>query len=399
MKKLLSASFVLSMLLFLSSLSAFFLAGCSSLSDENARIASTISGVKNVFAPDTRVAIFDVATRWTNHGLVVNGEVNNPEAKKVLLDSLSSFVFRVVDSVKVITGPGEEPEWGIVRISVANMRVKPAEQSELASQAIMGTVIRIWKARRGWSYVQTPDRYLGWMDNDSFIKASKADIDEWVNAKKVIVTDLTGRVWQTPDLNSYPVSDVVVGSLLKDEGRVGKWTKVELPDHRTGCLLSNEVADYATWEKITKPTPDGIEHFARMMVGIPYLWGGASAKAVDCSGFTKTVFMMNGLQLNRDANQQAEEGLDIPVGDHFSNLRKADLLFFGKKATATKPEKIVHVGIYLGNEMFIHSSGMVRISSFDPASPMYDPYDLNRFVRARRILVSSPQVAEVAAGK
>ncbi len=387
------------MLLLLSGSSTLFLTGCSSLSDENAKIASTISGVKNVFAPDTRVAIFDVVPHWTNRGLVVSGEVNNPEAKQVLLDSLSSFVFRVIDSVKVIAGPGGEPEWGIVRISVANMRTSPAEKAELASQAIMGMVVRIWKARRGWSYVQTPDRYLGWMDNDSFIKASKADAEEWTNAKKVIVTDLTGRVWQTPDQNSYPVSDVVAGSLLKDEGRIGKWTKVELPDHRTGCLLSDGVADYEAWEKNTKPTPEGIEHFAKLMIGIPYLWGGTSAKAVDCSGFTKTVFMMNGLQLNRDASQQADEGLDIPVGEHFSNLRKGDLLFFGKKGTASKPEKIVHVGLYLGDEMFIHSSGMVRISSFDPASPIYDPYDLNRFVRARRILVSSPQAAEVTAGK
>ncbi|MDE3056573.1 MAG: C40 family peptidase [Bacteroidota bacterium] len=383
----------------LSGLSAIILSGCESLSDENAKIAATVSGVKNIFAPDTRVAIFDVAAHWTNRGLVVNGEMNNPEAKKVLLDSLSSFVFRVIDSVNVITGPGKgEPAWGIVRISVANMRVKPAEQSELASQSLMGTVIRLWKVQRGWSYVQTPDRYLGWMDNDSFIKASEAGAEAWMNAKKIIVTDLTGRVWQTPDMNSYPVSDVVAGSLLKDDGKVGTWTKIELPDRRTGYLLSNGVTDYETWKKITKPTPDGIEHFAKLMIGIPYLWGGASTKAVDCSGFTKTVFMMNGLQLNRDANQQADEGLDIPVDEHFSNLRKGDLLFFGKKATAFMPEKIVHVGIYLGDETFIHSSGMVRISSFDSASPLYDPYDLNRFVRARRILISPPQVAEVTQG-
>lgn len=392
MKKLLF--FVFSFFSFL-----LLLSGCSSLSDENAKIASTISNVKNVFAPDTRIAIFDVTPHWTSHGLVVSGEVNNPEAKQVLLDSLSSFVFRVIDSVKVIGGPGEEPAWAIVRISVANMRTKPAEQSELASQAIMGTVIRVWKIQHGWSYVQTPDRYLGWMDNDSFIKTSNVEMEDWMKAKKVIVTDLTGRIMQTPDKNSYPVSDVVAGSLLKDEGRAGVWTRVELPDHRTGYLLSSVVTDYETWKNNTKPTPDGIEHFAKLMAGIPYLWGGTSTKAVDCSGFTKTVFMMNGLQLNRDANQQAEEGIDIPAGEHFSNLRKADLLFFGRKATATKREKIVHVGIYLGNEMFIHSSGMVRISSFDPASPIYDPYDLHRFVRARRILVSSPQVSEVAAGK
>ncbi len=401
MKKLLFVGFaILPFLLFLSGLPALFLAGCGTLSDENIKIASTISHVKNVFAPDTRVTIFDVATHWTNRGLVLKGEVDNPEAKKVLLDSLSSFVFRVIDSVEVITGPGEgEPEWGIVRISVANMRTKPAEASEMASQTIMGTVIRLWKVRRGWSYVQTPDRYLGWMDNDSFIKVSKDDAEKWMSEKKVIVTDLTGRVWQTPDPRSYPVSDVVSGSLLQNDGRIGNWTKVELPDHRTGYLLSSAVADYELWKKTTKPAPEGIEHFAKLMLGIPYLWGGTSTKAVDCSGFTKTVFMMNGIPLNRDANQQADEGLDIPVGERFSNLRKADLLFFGRKATAFRPEKIVHVGIYLGDEMFIHSSGMVRISSFDPASPLYDPYDLNRFVRARRILVSPPQVAEVEAKK
>ncbi|MFT7249470.1 MAG: cell wall-associated NlpC family hydrolase, partial [Arcticibacterium sp.] len=122
------------------------------------------------------------------------------------------------------------------------------------------------------------------------------------------------------------------------------------------------------------------------LMGVPYLWGGTSWKGVDCSGFTRTSFLMNGVYLPRDASQQAFVGDLVNTSDGFEELNQGDLLFFGRE-TKQGP-KVVHVAIYLGDLKFIHSSGMVRYGSFDKASLKFDSYNLDRFLFAKRIIGS-----------
>jgi len=78
--------------------------------------------------------------------------------------------------------------------------------------------------------------------------------------------------------------------------------------------------------------------------------------------------------------------LPVDLGDR---LKKGDLLFFGSRAHRGTPERIRHVGIYLGDKLFIHSSEMVHISSLDPDSAIRDDNWIRTLVRARRILPAS----------
>jgi cell wall-associated NlpC family hydrolase len=115
------------------------------------------------------------------------------------------------------------------------------------------------------------------------------------------------------------------------------------------------------------------------------MWGGTSIKAMDCSGFTKTAFYLNGVILERDASQQAKTGEDVDISEGFDNLQKGDLLFFGSKATQERGERITHVGIYMGNGEFIHSATSVRINSLIPDA--YNYYEgSTRLVRANRLI-------------
>lgn len=113
------------------------------------------------------------------------------------------------------------------------------------------------------------------------------------------------------------------------------------------------------------PLREEIAATARRFIGVPYKWGGTSAKkGFDCSGLALVVYRLNGLDLPRASFQQFEAGRAVPDGD----LRQGDLVFFATRG----PNRVSHVGIYLGSGRFIHAprSGLtVRISSL--ASPYY----------------------------
>jgi hypothetical protein len=376
----------------------FFILILSGCTEEPAtvKVIDGITAIQKKYAPDRRVAVFSVKTFERGNDLIVTGDVERQVVKDEVLQLLANEKKNIIDSIVVL--PDErlgERSWGIITVSVANMRSDPGEDAELSSQVLMGSVVKVLKKKGGWVYIQSPDKYLGWADPDQLIRVSESTAKEWTNAKRVFVTSYFGFVLQQPDAQSFPVCDITGGAVLKDLGTSGEWTKVGLADGRTGFVPKTSVIDYSSWGEQLRPVADNIERTGRYLMGVPYLWGGTSPKGVDCSGFTRTVFLLNGQQLNRDANQQAEQGEEIEPGAQFENLRKGDLLFFGRKADEKRPERIVHVGIYLGNRLFIHSSGKVRLNSFDPASPIYDEPDLKRFVRARRVIAMAPNVAEV----
>jgi cell wall-associated NlpC family hydrolase len=354
-------------------------------------IKKAVASVKEKYCPDRRTVVFDITWENGTAGLVVRGEVDNPNSKAELLDALGKVATGgVIDSIRVL------PElslgkniYGIVTLSVGNLRSKPGEPEELATQVLMGMVVKVLKKGSGYFYVQSHDQYLGWLDTYSVHLTDESGRNAWASAAKVIVTNFFGIVRELASDEALPVCDAVAGNVFKGAKSSGPWTAVELADGRKGFIPSSLVENYEAWKTSRQLTGENVERAAKMFVGVPYLWGGTSPKGMDCSGFTKTVFRMNGMELNRDANQQALQGSEVPVEPDFKNLKKGDLMFFGRKATAERAERISHVAIYLENKGFIHSSGRVRFGSFDPASPIFDEGNLKRLVRVRRVIPQS----------
>ncbi len=107
---------------------------------------------------------------------------------------------------------------------------------------------------------------------------------------------------------------------------------------------------------------------------------------MDCSGFTKSIFYLNGLELPRDASQQVHIGEEINTDTTLKNLMTGDFIFFGNKKTAAQKEKITHVAIYLGDGKIIHASDRVQIESLKRSDPDFTEKRLISMVRAKRML-------------
>jgi cell wall-associated NlpC family hydrolase len=105
-----------------------------------------------------------------------------------------------------------------------------------------------------------------------------------------------------------------------------------------------------------KPGAELLHQLALPWLNAPYLWGGRTPLGVDCSGFVQVIYKMMGIDLARDAWQQAQEGEAV---GKFKDVQPGDLAFFDNK------EDIVHVGILLGDEKIIHASGKVRIDGIN----------------------------------
>jgi len=339
------------------------------------------------FAPDHRTAVFDVAGELAGNTLTLSGRVQDSVMKEQLLRYVRAKVrYSLVDSIVALPAPAVgEKVFGVVDVSVANLRTHPDHPAEMASQAILGTPVKILNKEHGWYLVQTPDEYLGWT-NDMIVRMTADRYSAWASRPKVIVTAEVGWVRSAREKNAQPVSDVVAGAILASRGVEGQWWDVEYPDGRRGFLPRDEGAPLDAWLAGAHDTPERIIATAKRFFGVPYLWGGTSAKGMDCSGFTKTVYFLNGVLLPRDADQQSRVGdsVDIPPGK--LNLKAGDLLFFGKHATADSAAKVTHIAISLGGARFIHSSTDVHINSLDPADSDFSDFRAISFLGARRII-------------
>ncbi len=325
---------------------------------------------QKVYAPDLSLAVFDFQLQKENGQWVLKGETTIPEARTTLLQKLDSLLKSEINDQSLLLPHPDlgDSSWAIVRVSVANLRRDPRHAAELVDQSIMGNVLRLLKQYKSWYLVQTHYGYIGWMTKYSFVRVTKQDVENWQKAKRMMVYWPVDRIYSRPSEKAIPVCDVVLNSTLKVLGSKGRWIQVETPDHRQGYLLKDHLGPLVENQAPDQVSAKDLIQTAYQLMGIPYLWGGNSAKGSDCSGFTQTVFRHHGIQLPRDARQQALIGEEITPDENFANIQPGDLLFFGSG------KRITHVGMSLGGYKFIHQDREVRINSFNPEDKDFNPF-------------------------
>ena len=350
-------------------------------------IVQLSDSLRKLYAPDRRVELFDTDFTCDDHHVMLRGVTTSAAAKQALLNGLAERQYEVMDCLRVL--PDEETLgeqiYGIVNLSVCNLRSANDFSSEMVTQALLGMPVRLLR-QENWYQIQTPDRYIAWVHRVGIHPVTRAELAAWNQAEKLIITAHYGFVFSAPNEHAQTVSDCVAGNRFKLLGMKGDYYKVGYPDGRGGYVAKAIAQPETRWRAQLKQDAASILQTAKTLMGIPYLWAGTSSKGVDCSGLVRTTRFLHDILIPRDASQQATQGERIEIAPDFSNLQPGDLLFFGQKATAEQKERVIHVAFYLGDKRFIHSQGDVRINSFDPTDPLFDAYNLGRLLFAARLL-------------
>lgn len=232
---------------------------------------------------------------------------------------------------------------GICQISIIPLRSGPSSKEEQVNQLLFGETYSVLQVKEDWMNILTDsDNYEGWISVNQHA--------EWEDDGKVpYLLHTFPFALAIKETNGSPAY-LLPGSLLyqlefEENGRAG------FVNNHQKYALEISPADI-------HPLPlSDLSNFANKFLNAPYLWGGRTMWGIDCSGFTQIIYKSFGIQLPRDAYQQAEVGEAI---DFVNETHMGDLAFF-----ENAEGKITHVGMVLGNGEIIHASGRVRKDVLD----------------------------------
>lgn len=230
-------------------------------------------------------------------------------------------------------------QFGISILSVIPIRELPSDKSEMTTQLIFGEHYKILEQRKKWSRIKIAhDKYTGWISNNQVHIIYQEEYDK---LDKEIVTLTTDILDIIEGESNQPI---VIGSVLP----------TYKSDH---ALIKNKMYKFLGKKTQGFSEKKHLVNNALIFLNTPYLWGGRTPFGIDCSGFTQIVYRLQGINIPRDAYQQAEVGNTLSF---IEESEEGDLAFFDDSEG-----KIKHVGIIMNNNNIIHASGKVRIDKLD----------------------------------
>ena len=225
--------------------------------------------------------------------------------------------------------------FGICHLNIVPLRGEQSHQSEMVSQLLYGELFKIVEKRKKWVKIRTAmDRYEGWIAVGQF---RPIEADEYKSLQALpkkyslqfidYVTDKQGVLFPLSLGANLAMAPYLEHQQIEQQG------------------------------KASREFSKTIVSIAYMYLNTPYLWGGKTPFGIDCSGFSQMVYRLNGIEIPRDAYQQAEKGNTLSF---IEEAQAGDLAFFDDHEG-----KIIHVGILLEHNHIIHAFGQVRIDRID----------------------------------
>jgi len=229
-------------------------------------------------------------------------------------------------------------KFGISKLAIIPIRKEANDRAEIVSQLLFGEHYTVQEELEKWVLIiSAKDNYEGWICKKQFFEILNSTFDSISNS-------------------SFPICNSLIAKISLNGETTIICRGAVLPFFNNNTItIENDVYQF---EGITNNTSNQlISEYALAYQNTPYLWGGCSPFGIDCSGFSQVVYKLFGVNLPRDAYQQAELG---EIVSFVEMTQAGDLAFFDNEEGA-----INHVGIILEPGRIIHASGKVRIDSLD----------------------------------
>ncbi len=255
----------------------------------------------------------------------------------------------------------ENIAYALMYLTIAPLRVEPNHRSEMSSQVLFGEALVIKKYQDDWAFVEiAQDTYQGWIEKSQLTVISKEYFEKYQSQEKV---KLVSDFWENQKLKLR----LIKGSTL--------------PSYQDQTFTYKNSQKVPIKTSVIKGVKDrgSLVETAILYLGAPYLWGGKTMMGIDCSGFSQIVYFLNGVQIARDASQQAVQGVHVPF---LQEAQAGDLAFFDNEEG-----NITHVGILLYDGQIIHAShGRVKIDRIDQEGILNE--ELMRYTHKLRLIKS-----------
>ena len=289
--------------------------------------------------------------------------------------------------------------FGHITASILNVRQEPDLGAAVIGKLSMGEDVFILDISGDWFFIKN-DSIEGWVFSP-FVNVELQDKKGKIIPKDEAIEVSRGNETTREPLDTQDMAEVSRGNetarepidkqetpekVTKIEGIEGNVDILDFKDgeyyikDEKGTFIWMDAQGVALSDSVTEGTPenDKIVQLAKEHLGKPYKWGGNGPSSFDCSGFTRYVYNQVGIQIPRISRDQGKAGQAVKRSD----MIPGDLIFFD--TTGSMNYVISHVGIYMGDNQFIHASSSssgkyVRISSLE--SSFYN----SRFVSARRV--------------
>jgi SH3-like domain-containing protein len=266
----------------------------------------------------------------------------------------------------------------LVNSSVADIRVDADQRSELHSQSLLGDILQVIEQKQNWYYCQLFDGSYGWV-HCGYLVNNETSLVKYTQGDMLVVTSIGACIFTEPHGNSEVIRPLSVATRVAATTYKNSWHQVVTPDGTTGWIYSHFVTPTVSLDDYQ---PKLIVEKSRRLMGIPYLWGGTSSFAIDCSGFTQLLHRIFNITLPRNASQQIETGEFVCDTLQFEKIKAGDLLFF------SEGKVIDHVGLFMGDGQMIHATlgkGQVRVDKLDCDGDDYQKKLISMFKEARRV--------------